>query len=156
MNVFWYGHKSLFEQAGYRLHDSFLRRFDSNGKPREDLPFTVCYTCQTSSIVTDPPNCVQDNKILRAIRVKDSVHVAIKPVNKQYHPHEMDIATFFSSPPVSGDSKNHCVPILDVLQSPRDENAQFIVMPELRLFSDPWFDTVAELVEAFRQIFEVT
>lgn len=51
--------------------------------------------------------------------------------------------------------KNHCVPINDILSIPGDETSKIIVMPLLRLFDSPPFETVGEAIEAFRQLIEV-
>ncbi len=68
--------------------------------------------------------------------------------------HELTIALYLTS--LLEHSENHAVPILDVLQSPHFEDVKLVVMPRLRLFSDPPFDTVGEFIDAFRQIFEVS
>jgi hypothetical protein len=49
---------------------------------------------------------------------------------------------------------NHCVPILDVLAVP-DEERDIIVMPLLRRYSNPPFETFGEVVDCLRQLFEV-
>ncbi|KAG7445565.1 uncharacterized protein BT62DRAFT_1006564 [Guyanagaster necrorhizus] len=67
---------------------------------------------------------------------------------------EVELSVFLSSPPPSEDSHNHCAPIYDVLQSPHDTDYEILVMPWLRKFLSPSFDTVGELVESFRQILE--
>jgi serine/threonine protein kinase len=50
--------------------------------------------------------------------------------------------------------KNHCVPFLEVLLPPNDEDRQLIVMPLLLPFTQPPFDTFGEVMECFRQLFE--
>ncbi|KAK0239349.1 hypothetical protein EDD85DRAFT_1003614 [Armillaria nabsnona] len=63
-----------------------------------------------------------------------------------------EISVLFSSPPLSLDSRNHNIPILEVL---RYDNHAILALPILRLFWVPPFDTVGEVVECFRQVFEV-
>ena len=79
----------------------------------------------------------------------------LKKVEKSVHPHEIEIGRYLSSPPLSLDPLNHCCPILDVLQDPRDENMQLIVMPLLKRYLRPKFETVGEVVEFLHQSFEV-
>jgi hypothetical protein len=79
----------------------------------------------------------------------------LKRVFKELHPHEAELASSFSTPPLSSSPDNHVAPILAVLQSPHDENAQIFVMPFLRSFADPRFDTFGEAVSFFEQIFRV-
>ena len=85
-------------------------------------------------------------------------HVALKKVFKEDHPLEEDIARHLSSDPLSKDSRNHCVPLLDVLHPPLkdgDRDLQILVMPFLRPFDSPIFDTFGEAIECIRQLFEV-
>jgi hypothetical protein len=47
------------------------------------------------------------------------------------------------------------VPIYDVLEVPTDDDLAIIVMPLLRDASDPYFDSVGEVVDCIHQLFEV-
>lgn len=90
-----------------------------------------------------------------AVRTSDGELVALKSTHRKTHPFELDIATMLSSEPLRSHPSNHCVPILDVLDVPDQEDTTIIVMPLLRQFNDPPFRTVGEAVEFFRQVFEV-
>ncbi len=90
-----------------------------------------------------------------AVRVKDDRVVMIKSYSNSIHPLESVIAQHLSSPPLSEDSRNHCCPILEVLEDPFDTDLRLLVMPILRKFNDPKFATVGEAVEFFRQSFQV-
>jgi hypothetical protein len=71
---------------------------------------------------------------------------------------EVDIARHLSSDPLSKDSRNHCVLLLDVLHPPLkdgDRDLQVLVMPFLRPFDSPIFDTFGEAIDCIRQLFEV-
>ena len=81
--------------------------------------------------------------------------MSLKAVRKSLHPYEADIGRFLSKEPLASDPKNHCVPILDVLQVPDQEDRIIIVMPMLRPFDNPRFDTFGEVIDFFRQVFEV-
>lgn len=87
--------------------------------------------------------------------MSDGAIVMLKRTRLSVHPFETDIGQYFSDPSISSDPKNHCVPFLDVLQAPDDDDLRIIVMPHLRSVDDPEFDTVGEVVEFFRQVFEV-
>ncbi|KAJ6502050.1 kinase-like domain-containing protein [Mycena sanguinolenta] len=67
---------------------------------------------------------------------------------------ELDIVTWFSVEPQRSDPANHCVPILRVLSDPKEPGWAIIVMPLLRRYDKPRFDTIGETVEFFKQIFE--
>ncbi|KAJ6516594.1 hypothetical protein C8R47DRAFT_1172841 [Mycena vitilis] len=49
---------------------------------------------------------------------------------------------------------DHCVPILHALYPPDDDNVIILVRPLIRWYDNPRFDTIGEVVEFFRQIFE--
>jgi hypothetical protein len=53
------------------------------------------------------------------------------------------------------DQSNNSVPILEILQVPDNEDIEIIVMPFLRVYGSPRFDTFGECVDFIRQIFEV-
>jgi hypothetical protein len=82
--------------------------------------------------------------LLDATRVSDGQHVFLKAIKKSVHPYEADIGQSFSTEPVASDPQNHCVPIYEVLQDPDDENMLILVMPLLRPYFDPMFDTVGK------------
>ena len=90
-----------------------------------------------------------------AIRVSDKETVLLKRVDTSVHPYETSIGQYFSTGPASADPRNHCCPIYDVLQDPMDVNTSIVVMPHMRRYIDPDFQTVGEAVEYFRQIIEV-
>lgn len=81
--------------------------------------------------------------------------VVMKRVPTEASMQELQIAQYFSSEPWVSNPKNHCVPIYEVLSVPGDETCTIIVMPLLRLFNHPPFETVGEAIEAFRQLIEV-
>ena len=57
---------------------------------------------------------------------------------------------------MASDPRNHSVPIYEVLQLPDDDDKLILVMPLLKEYQIPRFDTIGEVVEFFRQIFEVS
>ena len=93
--------------------------------------------------------------VMDAVRVNDNAFVVIKWIEKSVFSQEVDIGRFLTSPPLSSDPRNHCCPVLDVLDDPCDSNIQLFVMPLLREFYEPKLATVGEAVEFFRQVFVV-
>ncbi|PIL35985.1 hypothetical protein GSI_01645 [Ganoderma sinense ZZ0214-1] len=89
-----------------------------------------------------------------ATRTSDKETVLMKRVNTTVHPYELEIAQYFSTGPISADPRNHCCPIYEVLQDPTDENTIIMVMPHLRRYINPEFQTIGEAMEFFRQVFE--
>ncbi len=84
------------------------------------------------------------------MRLKDNVPVILKSVEIDWP--EFEISVLFSSLPLSLYPRNHCIPVYEVLKF---GTHAILVLPTLRLFWDPPFDTVGEVLECFRQIFEV-
>lgn len=79
----------------------------------------------------------------------------LKKVSKERHPYEIGIHKYFSTEPVASHPRNHCVPLLDVLEVPGDTDIVLLVMPLLRACDDPMFQTIGEIVEFLRQTLEV-
>ena len=79
----------------------------------------------------------------------------LKLVDIVEFPNEIDITTFLSSKELANAPENHCVPILEVLKPRDDQRHVILVMPLLRACLNPPFETVGEVVEFLRQIFEV-
>ncbi|KAJ7268141.1 kinase-like domain-containing protein [Mycena haematopus] len=92
--------------------------------------------------------------IMDATVIADGSFVVMKRIELRTHSGELDIAVWFSTEPQRSDPANHCVPILRVLSDPKEPEWAIIVMPLLREYDKPRFDTVGEVVEFFKQIFE--
>lgn len=81
--------------------------------------------------------------------------ITLKRIVRAVHPYEVDIALYFSSEDLALQPANHCVPVHDVLALDDDDDFVIIVLPLLRPYGNPRFDTIGEAVECFRQLFEV-
>jgi hypothetical protein len=90
-----------------------------------------------------------------AVRVSDQTPVVLKKVDTTVHPHELDIANFFSTEFMAKDPRNHCLAVLETLCVSDEQTSTVVVMKQLRPYHDPRFDTIGEAVECFRQLFEV-
>lgn len=62
---------------------------------------------------------------------------------------------FLASEPVKSHPRNHSTPVYEVLDVP-GEDISIFVMPVLDEFNNPRFETVGEVLECFRQVFEVS
>ena len=69
-------------------------------------------------------------------------------------PHELEINRLFSMGPLASNPRNHCAPLLDVIQLPNDP--PIMVHSLLRLFYNPRFQTFGEFVSFFSQVCEVS
>ena len=89
-----------------------------------------------------------------ATRRRDGKHVMLKRVRPEEEPDELMITQSFSSPEFARDPRNHCVPLLDIIEMPPNDQ-KLMVMPLLRPFQNPRFQTFGEFVAFFTQICEV-
>ena len=88
-----------------------------------------------------------------AIRIEDGFKVVLKRVPAASD--EIRIALHLSSDRMRSDTRNHTVPILDVIHLPDDKANVLLVMPYLRTFHTPPFHCRSEVVEALRQFLQV-
>jgi len=79
--------------------------------------------------------------------------VCIKRV--QENDEEIRIAQMLSTPELREDPKNHCVPIIEVIDDPEYDSISYVVMPLLRSANDPPFQYVEEIIDFVNQILEV-
>ena len=94
-------------------------------------------------------------QIMDARKLSTGEFVVLKKVSVSTHPHELEIAKYLSSEPFASHPRNHCVPLLDALYPPDDSDLVILVIPLCRSFDQPRFQTVGEVVEYLRQVFEV-
>lgn len=90
-----------------------------------------------------------------ATRTSDGKRVMLKYLKKSVHPFEIGITQLLGASDLSQDPRNHCVPLYDVLYPLDNPDIAIIVLPFLRNYDDPRFDTIGEIVEFFHVIFEV-
>ncbi|KAJ7160404.1 kinase-like domain-containing protein [Mycena filopes] len=142
--MFWREHQVWLQTCGYRLRP----RFQSDWVPswRKD-PKLVALTCEDSIVLAR-------GQIIDAIRIADGASVALKLISKDDHPEEERIFRYFSTPDLAADPRNHCLPLLETLSPPGDDDKLIFVMKLLRPYNSPRFDTFGEVLEFFRQVFE--
>jgi hypothetical protein len=91
--------------------------------------------------------------MIDATRLRDGKHVMLKRILPEENPYELTLAQYFSTPEVARDPRNHCVPLLDVIEIP---NAKLMVMPFLTPFDYPPFKTRGEMLAFASQILDVS
>ncbi len=91
-----------------------------------------------------------------ATRITDGKQVMLKKVLPEEGPHELSITQYFSSAELKNHSRNHCVQLLELIDTPdSDVKQRLMVLPFLRPFNHPRFQTFGEFVAFFTQICEV-
>jgi hypothetical protein len=89
-----------------------------------------------------------------ATRISDGKYVMLKMLPEDEEgPWELQLNRLFTSEPLASNPRNHCAPLLDVIQLPNDP--PIMVHSQLRLYHDPPFHTYGEFVAFFGQICEV-
>lgn len=91
-----------------------------------------------------------------ATRLSDGTVVTLKSISTSDHPFEAKIGQYLSSPSLASDPTNHCVPIYELLRIPDVEDRIILVMPLLRPFDNPPFQTIGEAIDFLHQVFEVS
>jgi hypothetical protein len=88
-----------------------------------------------------------------ATRISDGKTVILKKLLEGEGPYELQINKLFSSDSLVSNPRNHCAPLLDVIELPNDP--PIMVHSHLRPFYNPRFNTYGEFVAFFEQICEV-
>ena len=97
---------------------------------------------------------LQHPSIIDATRLADGETVVLKRVSRPRDPDEKDITAFLSSEPAKSHPRNHSVLLYEAFDVPNTD-ISILVLPVLHRFDEPEFGTVGEVLECFRQVFEV-
>ncbi|KAG2141277.1 hypothetical protein DEU56DRAFT_734508 [Suillus clintonianus] len=141
--IWWRSHYNFLEEKGYKLRS----RYSPDWVPSWTNTNKADIDCEDGIVP-------RHSLVLDARRIQDGARVSLKRIDVSRHPCEIEIGRYFSTSPLSKDPANHCVPIYDVLQVPADDHTVIIIMPLLADFTDPYFDTVGEVVDCIHQLFE--
>ena len=87
-----------------------------------------------------------------AMRQRGEKQVMLKKVSTA---RELAISQLVSSPRLRHDPRNHCVPLLEVIGLSGAHDQKLMVMPLLRPFDQPRFQTFGEFVTFFTQTCDV-
>lgn len=82
--------------------------------------------------------------------------LVLKTVDTARFPDEIDTMKFLAEEPLGSDPDNRSVHPIDVLIHPTEENLAILVLPLLRAFHDPGFDTIGEALDFILQFFKVS
>ena len=93
-------------------------------------------------------------KLMDAIRISDGRVVVLKRLERGSSAEEVDITRYLSQEGFIGDTRNHCVPMLDFLD-PGTGRDVFLVIPLLRRIQLPPMESVDDVVNFIEQTLEV-
>ncbi|KAJ3002778.1 hypothetical protein NUW54_g5662 [Trametes sanguinea] len=140
---FWRDHQQWLKDQGYMLR----RRYHPDWIPSWQGTKRDPYECEDGLRY-------KRLQIMDGVRLSDGTVVMLKMVKRSLHPYEVEIAQMFSIEPLASNPHNHCVPVYEVLESPTNSDTVFLVMPFLRAYNDPRFDTVGEAMACIKQLLE--
>ncbi|EIW83434.1 hypothetical protein CONPUDRAFT_102207 [Coniophora puteana RWD-64-598 SS2] len=145
--LWWAERHQWFKDNGYELRQRYAPDWIPSWRDSKK-PF---YHCEDGYPMLD-------TRLLDAVRLSDGQFVMLKMIFESRHPHEVEIGQYLSSEPLASDPANHCVPLYEVLRVPHDDADDdirlILVMPLLRTFDDPPFDTVGEVLDLCGQVFD--
>ncbi|KAJ3512558.1 hypothetical protein NLJ89_g3445 [Agrocybe chaxingu] len=140
---FWRDYYEWFRSHGYELRSRYRPGWVHSWKGT-DKYYTLCEDGITP----------QYGQIIDATHIPTGNIVVIKKIDEKVFLNEEAVMRHLSSGPLALDPRNHCIPLLDVLRLPDPVNRTFLITPHLRPFTSPEFETVGEVVECIRQLFE--
>jgi len=141
---FWVNHQPFLKDRGYTLRARYQPDWVASWKKPNAK---TDWMNSEDAVVSFYEHLLDSSR-------EDGSLVMLKFIKPSEHPFEIDIAKLFSSETFSSNPRNHCVPIYDVLSIPDDTDGAVLVMPLLYEVQKPPFQTIGEVVEFFRQIFE--
>lgn len=158
----WLAVSEFLERSGYLLRPRYRKgRIPSWKLPEnigtysgieEDnirLPDTVSGKWD-ARIMQDSSSALQWGMGIDAIQLSTNRMVWI--VRKDAHDVDVEAFKILHTP---SSPEDHIVPVLDVLQQDEDDSLRYFVLPFLRPFDDPPFETVGDAIDYVDQIMEV-
>ncbi len=91
--------------------------------------------------------------VIDATRISDGALVYMKRARTDSQ--ELHIMSYLNSDELRRDPRNHCVPLLDVLQDPIDTDMSIMVMPFLKYIDKPDMERVEDVLQCIDQVLEV-
>jgi len=146
--AFWGDHYEWLRVRGYKLRPRYKPGWKPSWVSKEGKVLKASDECEDGQWLR------LSNTICDATRMSDGTYVILKLIRPSEHPYEIDISTFLSSEVLASDRRNHCVPIYEVLKVSDVKDRAILVMPFLRSYNDPPFQTFGEAVDCIRQLIE--
>ncbi|KAF9649332.1 kinase-like protein, partial [Thelephora ganbajun] len=136
---YWSAREELFNAHGYkfrpRLRKEWTPSWHTTGKSPLHSEDGEILKTHLVDAYTDEGKCVCIKRVLR-------------------NDEEPRIAQMLSTKELRADPRNHCVPIIEVIDDPDDDSVSYMVMPLLRMADLPPFQYVKEIVDFMDQTLE--
>ncbi|KAJ7159465.1 kinase-like domain-containing protein [Mycena filopes] len=151
--TFWRDLQPWLTQCGFRLRPRFRRGWIPSWKTPG-----ASVVIGSTVVLSEDSWGLRRPQLMDAVRIIDGLPVVLKRISNALHRYEAEIHRHIASPgsefSESLEPKNHCAPLFNLLHPPDNAEALILVMPLMRKYDDPPFDTVGEVVDFFHQIFE--
>ncbi|KAJ3528522.1 hypothetical protein NMY22_g9377 [Coprinellus aureogranulatus] len=137
---YWIAQYEWLAAAGYRLRS----RYSPNWKPS-------WVGLNVNPLLFEDAQPGRYKHINYAVHLVKNQWVTIKKVDKSTPNEETEVMKLLSNEPLKSNPSNHAVQPIEILQHPTDKDTTFVVLPQLRNYDDPPFETVGEIVGFIRQ-----
>jgi len=142
--MYWVSQQPFFESKGYQLRPRYRPGWVKSWTETRGLnPRTEDAIGPTMSVL----------RVMDATRISDGRIVVLKRIIRKHSTSEIEISRYFSQEDFLADSRNHCVPLLDVLDPGEGEHV-FLVIPLLRNFENPELESVEDAIDFVGQTLE--
>ncbi|KAG5725149.1 hypothetical protein E4T56_gene10221 [Termitomyces sp. T112] len=141
--IFWRDHYNFLKERGYTLR----KRYDPTWVPS-------WLNTTKSSRECEDGHRIPYGQALDATRA-DGTLVVLKRLDLDKHAHEISIVRHLTSVAFPSNPRNHCIPVVEIIDSPEGSHIAFVIMPLLLKVDSPPFETIGEAVWFCKQIFEV-
>lgn len=106
--------------------------------------------CHLYLIFPSDDSFIQIPTVADATRRSDDFLVSIKSTKNNTE--ELRIAQYLTD---QQSTRNHCAPVLEIVEDPSQPHLALIFMPHLQPFNEPEFGTIGEVMDFIRQSLEV-
>ncbi|KAI0637717.1 hypothetical protein C8Q77DRAFT_1047583 [Trametes polyzona] len=142
--IYWKDRQRFLEARGYLLRPRYRPDWVPSWQGTSDVSVLDAEDAYSLPYWTN---------VMDATRVSDGSLVYLK--RARTNSQELRIVSHMNSSELREDPRNRCVPLLDVLQDPFDDNVSLMVMPFLRYIDSPEMERVEDVLDCVDQILEV-
>ena len=158
--LWWRDHYNDILARGYKLRSRYHPHWEPSWNKSKKEFFSVedgqaTIVSRVVFLQATAQGLRQTRAVMDAVRVRDRRPVMLKRLLPEEGPYELEINQLFSSSELADDPRNHCAPLLDLIELQGSEYHKIMVFPLLRPFNSPQFQTFGEFVAFFTQMCEV-
>lgn len=142
--MWWRTHYTWLLESGYRLRQRYAPDWVPSWKGKSGM----------EAFRHEDGQRAREAFVMDAVRLSDGTVVILKRVNVGSNPLEVDMTKLVNLPHLRDNPANHCVHFYGVLHSPINPGYDILIIPLLRPFWKPKFETIGEIVGCVLQLFE--